>query len=222
MYTGIRIARIYVILRGVIQMTERRKIGVMGGTFDPIHIGHLVTAEEVRIEYGLDKVLFIPASNPPHKQDSQVTPAIHRYIMTVMATYSNPYFYVSSIEMERPGPSYTIDTVRELIKQFGDTMDIYFITGADAIQDLPSWEQIDTLLELCHFIAATRPGCLSTLENVIKRFGTLGRKRIHRLATPELEISSTDIRERIKKGRSIKYIVPESVENYIYKEGLYR
>ena len=203
-------------------MTERCKIGGMGGTFDPIHTGHLVTAEAVRIEYGLDKVLFIPASNPPHKQETHVTPAIHRYIMTVMATYSNPYFYVSSLEMERSGPSYTVDTVRELIKQFGDTIDIYFITGADAIQDLPSWEQIETLLGMCHFIAATRPGCLSTLEDVIEHFGPLGHRQIHRLATPELEISSTDIRERIRKGRSIKYIVPESVENYIYKEGLYR
>lgn len=200
----------------------KAKIGIMGGTFDPIHVGHLVTAEAVRIEYNLDKVLFIPASNPPHKQESLVTPAIHRYIMTVMATYSNPHFFVSSIELERSGPSYTIDTVRELIDCYGASTEFYFITGADAVKDLPTWHNIDELLDLCFFVAATRPGSISYIDHVIKQFGAKGRRSIQRLATPELEISSTDIRERVKKGRSIKYIVPESVEAYIYKEGLYR
>lgn len=199
----------------------QRKIGIMGGTFDPIHTGHLVTAEAVRIEYGLEKVLFIPAANPPHKQHSQVTPAIHRYIMTVMATYSNSHFYVSPIELERTGLSYTIDTVRTLIEQYGDKTQFYFIIGADAVQDLPTWKGIDQLLDLCYFIAATRPGCICSLDSVIKEFGVKGRQRIQRLPTPELEISSTDIRERIRQGRSIKYIVPESVESYIMKEGLY-
>lgn len=200
----------------------KRKIGIMGGTFDPIHTGHLVTAEAVRIEYGLEQVLFIPAANPPHKQNSQVTSAIHRYIMTVMATYSNPYFYASPIELERPGLSYTIDTLGALIEQYGDKTDFYFITGADAVCDLPTWYHIDQLLDLCYFIAATRPGCICSLDEVIKQFGDKGRQRIQRLATPELEISSTDIRERVQQGRSIKYIVPESVESYILKEGLYR
>lgn len=200
---------------------NEHKLGIMGGTFDPIHIGHLVTAEAVRNEYGLDNVLFIPAANPPHKQTQKVTPAIHRYIMTAMATYSNPYFHVSSIELDRPGPSYTIDTIYELIKRFGKNTEIYFITGADAIQEIPSWDRIEELLGLCQFIAATRPGCLPTVDNIKEYFGDLGKNRIHRLTTPELEISSTDIRERIKKGYSIKYIVPESVENYILKEGLY-
>ncbi|MBC8014600.1 MAG: nicotinate-nucleotide adenylyltransferase [Sporomusaceae bacterium] len=199
----------------------KRKIGIMGGTFDPIHTGHLVTAEAVRIEYGLEKVLFIPAANPPHKQHSQVTPAIHRYIMTVMATYSNPHFYASPIELERTGLSYTIDTMHTLIEQYGDKTEFYFITGADAVQDLPTWKEIDQLLDLCQFIAATRPGCICSLDHVIKEFGAKGRQRIHRLPTPELEISSTDIRERVRRGRSIKYIVPESVESYIMKEGLY-
>jgi len=199
----------------------KRKIGIMGGTFDPVHTGHLVIAEAVRIEYDLEKVLFIPAANPPHKQRSQVTSAIHRYIMTVMATYSNPYFYVSAIEIERPGLSYTIDTVLALIEQYGDKTEFYFITGADAVQDLPTWRDIDHLLDVCHFIAATRPGCICSIEDVIESFGVKGRQRIHRLATPELEISSTDIRERVRLGRSIKYIVPESVESYIFKEGLY-
>ncbi len=203
-------------------MATTQKIGIMGGTFDPIHIGHLVTADAVRIEYRLDKVLFIPAANPPHKQDSPVTPALHRYIMTAMATYSNPYFFVSAIEMERPGPSYTIDTVRSLHERSGGRTKFYFITGADAVGDLPTWNNIDQLLDLCEFVATTRPGCVSTLDDVISHFGAKGAERIHRLTTPELEISSTDIRDRVKKGRSIKYIVPESVENYILKEGLYR
>jgi len=200
----------------------KRKIGIMGGTFDPIHTGHLVIAEAVRIEYGLEKVVFIPAANPPHKQQSQVTPAKHRYIMTVMATYSNPHFYVSSIEIERPGLSYTIDTVLALIEQYGDKTEIYFITGADTVQDLPTWRNIDHLLDLCYFIAATRPGCVCSIDDIIKNFGMKGQERIQRLSTPELEISSTDIRERVRQGKSIKYIVPESVESYILKEGLYR
>jgi len=199
----------------------KRKIGIMGGTFDPIHTGHLVIAEAVRIEYGLEKVLFIPAANPPHKQNSHVTPSIHRYIMTVMATYSNPHFYVSPIEIERPGLSYTIDTVLALIEQYGDKTEFYFITGADVVQELPTWRNIDHLLDLCYFITATRPGCISNLDDVIESLGIKGRQRIQRLATPALEISSTDIRERMRQGRSIKYIVPESVENYIFKEGLY-
>ncbi|CQR72541.1 putative nicotinate-nucleotide adenylyltransferase [Sporomusa ovata DSM 2662] len=200
----------------------KAKIGIMGGTFDPIHVGHLVTAEAVRIEYNLEKVLFIPASNPPHKQDSLVTPAIHRYIMTIMATYSNRHFFVSGIELERSGLSYTIDTVKDLIECYGASTEFYFITGADAVKDLPSWQEIDQLLDLCYFVAAARPGCISYIDQVIKQFGAKGRRSIQRLATPELEISSTDIRERVRKGRSIKYIVPESVEDYIYKEGLYR
>jgi nicotinate-nucleotide adenylyltransferase len=202
-------------------MDTTQKIGIMGGTFDPIHIGHLVTADAVRIEYRLDKVLFIPAANPPHKQDSQVTPALHRYIMTAMATYSNPHFFVSAIEMERPGPSYTIDTIRLLYDQYAGRAKFYFITGADAVGDLPTWNNIDDLLDLCDFVATTRPGCVSAIDDVIRHFGSKGAERIHRLTTPELEISSTDIRDRVKKGRSIKYIVPESVENYILKEGLY-
>lgn len=201
---------------------KKRKIGILGGTFDPIHIGHLVTAEAVRNEYTLDRVLFIPAANPPHKQAQKVTRAMHRYIMTVLATYSNPYFQVSSIELDRPGPSYTIDTIYELKARFGSAAELYFITGADAIQEIPTWDRIEELLGLCQFIAATRPGCFPSVDHIKAHFGKLGQRRIHRLTTPELEISSTDIRERIRTNHSIKYIVPENVEQYIVKEGLYR
>ncbi|GMB00659.1 nicotinate-nucleotide adenylyltransferase [Pelosinus sp. IPA-1] len=200
----------------------KRKIGIMGGTFDPIHTGHLVIAEAVRVEYDLERVLFIPAANPPHKQHFQVETAMHRYMMAVMATYSNPHFFVSPIELERAGLSYTIDTVLELIEQYGNNTEFYFITGSDAVQELSTWKDVDRLLEVCHFIAATRPGCSYTLEDIIKHFGVKGCQRIHSLETPELEISSTDIRERVRQGRSIKYIVPESVENYIIKENLYK
>jgi nicotinate-nucleotide adenylyltransferase len=203
-------------------MAGKGKVGIMGGTFDPIHVGHLVTAEAVRIEYGLEKVLFIPAANPPHKDESQVTPSLHRYIMTIMATYSNPHFYVSPIEMERPGPSYTVDTIRQLAAEYGPKCQLFFITGADAVGDLPTWNGIEEILDLCNFVATARPGCVSMVEEVMDQLGPKGSQRIRRLDTPELEISSTDIRERVKLGRSIKYIVPESVESYIFKEGLYR
>ena len=199
----------------------KQKIGIMGGTFDPIHIGHLVTAEAVRMEFGLDKVLFIPAGQPPHKDGLNVTPALHRYIMTVIAICSNHYFYVSPMEMEREGPSYTIDAIQALIKEYGDCAEFYFITGADAVQELHSWKDIQLLLDLCHFIAAPRPGSMDKLDEVIASFGEKGVQRIHRLSTPELEISSTDIREKVRQGQSIKYVVPEAVEKYIIKEGLY-
>ena len=200
---------------------QQRRIGIMGGTFDPIHIGHLVTAEAVRVEYQLDEVIFIPAANPPHKNEDSVTKAMHRYIMTAMATYSNPFFHVSAIEMERPGPSYTIDTIYALKKQYGANTDLFFITGADTIQEIPTLDRIEELLGLCHFIAATRQGCKITLEQIKDHFGQLGKEKIHRLNTPELEISSTDIRDKVKNMISIKYLVPESVEKYIYKEKLY-
>ncbi|MCE5284301.1 MAG: nicotinate-nucleotide adenylyltransferase [Pelosinus sp.] len=202
-------------------MPGNQRVGIMGGTFDPIHIGHLVIAEAVRIEYLLDKIIFIPAANPPHKQNSCVTDAMARYAMTVLATYSNPYFFVSDIELRRAGPSYSIDTVKALIELYGKQTEFYFITGADTIQEIPTWKDIDDLLNLCNFVATARPGCINSIDNIVSYFGEKGRRRIHRLVTPELEISSTDIRQRIKLGKSIKYIVPESVENYLYKEKLY-
>ncbi len=198
------------------------KIGIMGGTFDPIHYGHLMTAEAVRDEYQLEHVIFIPAATPPHKKQSGLTPAFHRYNMTLLATCSNPYFSVSDIEMNRRGPSYTIDTIKQLKELYGTQAEFYFITGADAVQGLPTWHRIEELLKLCHFIAATRQGCLPDVDAIKDYFGELGRKKIHRLATPELQISSTDIRRRLKMNYSIKYILPDAVEQYIKKEHLYQ
>ena len=142
--------------------------------------------------------------------------------MTRLAVQSNPYFQVSALEMERKGLSYTLDTVYELVQRFGASCIFYFITGADEIRDLPQWYHIEELLQLCHFIAATRQGCRPDIKNVQQHLGALGYERVHQLTTPELEISSTDIRVRVRSGRSIKYIVPAAVEEYIYKEGLYK
>jgi nicotinate-nucleotide adenylyltransferase len=174
------------------------------------------------MQFKLERVLFIPAGDPPHKQGCVVTPARQRFMMTAMATDSNPFFHVSAIELERSGPSYSVDTVQALADYYGDDAELYFIVGADAVKDLDTWHEIDRLLDLCYFVAATRPGSVSEIDKVVQQFGAKGRERILRLANPELEISSTDIRERVKSDISIKYIVPENVEQYILKEKLYR
>lgn len=203
---------------------ERRnqRIGIMGGTFDPIHIGHLITAESIRIACNLDKILFIPAGSPPHKQGRPVTEARHRYQMTVLATASNPSFSVSPMELERVGPSYTIDTVRMLAAKYGIGTDLYCITGADAVKDLLTWKEVEHLLDLCYFIAASRPGSIQGIDEVIDQLGEKGKSRILRQETPQIDISATTIRNRLHQGLSIRYMVPEKVEEYIYKENLYR
>ncbi len=198
-----------------------KKIAIMGGTFDPIHYGHLVTAEAVMHEYQIDRVLFIPSGQPPHKNDSQVTSAEHRYLMTLLATETNPRFFSSRIEIDREGYTYTIDTIRELKKMYPET-EIYFITGADAFSNILTWKNPELLLSSCHFVAATRPGysrkkAAPQIEAVMERHADT----LHYLEVPALSISSSEIRERIKEGRPIKYLLPETVENYIYKHGLY-
>lgn len=200
---------------------QKQRLGIMGGTFDPIHIGHLVTAEFVRTECHLDKVLFIPAGSPPHKQGQVITAARHRYAMTVMAAATNPYFVVLPLEIERSGPSYTIDTVRRLLKEYGSDSQLFCITGADAIRDLLTWKDIDTLLDLCWFAAASRPGALEAIEPMIACFGEKGHKRILRVNTPQIDISATQIRDRVQQGLSIRYLVPEKVAKYIAEEQLY-
>lgn len=202
-------------------MTKAKRLGILGGTFDPIHIGHLATAEAVRMEYDLDTILFIPSANPPHKQDVDVTDAEHRYAMTVLATESNPHFAVSKIEMERKGLSYTIYTLKELLEIYGADTELYFITGSDALAELHTWQNIHGVLELTHFIAASRPGVDRTAET-IDSFGELGRQKIHPLTIPELEISATDIRRRVSQGRSVRYIVPDAVIDYIEEHKLYQ
>lgn len=200
-----------------------QRIALMGGTFDPIHYGHLVTAEAARHEFQLDRVLFVPNRQPPHKKDYPVSPAWHRYHLTVLATISNPCFFVSRIELDRARPSYTIDTLREVRQSLGDRVELFFISGADAILDILSWRKPREVLELCYFIAATRPGfCLKELE---RHLGPLGEEYRHKVVTvevPALAISSSDIRRRVAEKRPIKYLLPEAVEHYVWKHGLYR
>lgn len=205
--------------KGELTMGKKR-VGIFGGTFDPIHMGHLIVAETIMDEFHLDKVVFIPAAVPPHKLDRQISPAKHRYMMAMLATCSNPRFQVSDMEMHRQGPSYSRDTLAQLLKEHGSDTEFYFIVGADSVENLHTWNRIDELLTMCHFIGASRPGCMPDMEKIAQRFGPLAEK-IHCLETPELEISSTEIRHRAGQKRTIRYIVPETVEQYIYKEKLY-
>lgn len=202
-----------------------KRLGIMGGTFNPIHYGHLVTAEESYYEFSLDIVIFMPSGHPPHKKDGEIISAEDRYLMTVIATASNPHFFVSRLEIERPGPSYAIDTLRELHQIYGEDIEYFFITGADAILEILTWKDSEKIYDMCSFIAATRPGyslekfkelSLSSPEKDIKL------PKVHFLEVPALAISSTDIRRRVKAGSPIRYLVPDEVANYIYKNGLYR
>lgn len=194
---------------------ENIRIGIMGGVFDPIHIGHLFTAEEARIKLNLDKVIFVPCRQPTHKRNDHVTAVKHRLKMSYLATESNPFFEVSRIEIDRPGISYTIDTIKEFRKIYGWNSGIFFITGADAFLEIETWYKKDELLTICQFVAATRPGYdLSKLHENFK-------KVLKVMEIPALAISSTDIRHRIKNGLSIKYIVLEEVREYIFQHRLY-
>ncbi len=197
------------------------RLGVMGGTFDPIHYGHLLAAEEVRTGFKLDKVLFIPSGRPPHKQGQAITDGLHRYTMAVLATIDHPQFSVSTIELERPGLSYSVDTVSALKSQLPEGSEILFITGADVITEILSWKDAERLLSLCDFVAVTRPGyTTSGVNRVKKHLGSLAT-RVHVFPITGFAISSSDIRERVRAGRPIRYLVPAAVEEYIYKMGFY-
>lgn len=199
------------------------RIGIMGGTFDPIHYGHLVAAEEARHDFQLDLVLFVPSGQPPHKTDRAITAAKHRYLMTVLATLTNPHFAVSRVDIDRPGPSYTVDTLTELQRLYGPETELYFITGADAMSQILQWKDGESLFEMCHFIAATRPGySLMTFKKALGPVAQKFKDRIHPLQVPALAISSSDIRHRIRQGRSARYLLPDPVWHYIMKNGLYR
>ena len=188
----------------------------MGGTFDPIHYGHLVTAEEALIQFELEGVLFVPTGRPWMKEHEVVSPAEDRYLMTVIATASNPLFRVSRIEVDREGPTYTVETLRAL--KAAEDADLYFITGADAILEIMQWKDRAELFDLARFIAATRPGY------DMAGFEMPGEARdvVTVMNIPALAISSTDIRDRVKAGRPIRYLVPEGVKSYVEKAGLYR
>ncbi|CAB1129666.1 putative nicotinate-nucleotide adenylyltransferase [Candidatus Hydrogenisulfobacillus filiaventi] len=200
---------------------KRRAIGLMGGTFNPIHYGHLVAAEAARDAFGLEQVIFIPSGMPPHKSAAFVAPAEDRYLMTFLAITPNPHFDLSRVEIDRAGPSYTSDTLAHF-HRLGPDVDWYFISGADAILEIASWHAPEDIFEYAHLIAASRPGySLSRLKAMESRLGPAHRARIHPLEVPALAISSSQIRERLRAGLSIRYLLPEAVENYIYKNRLY-
>lgn len=195
-------------------MTRRRtRLGVMGGTFDPIHHGHLVAASEVAARFDLDEVVFVPTGSPSFKQDVDVTPAEHRYLMTVIATASNPRFTVSRVDIDRPGLTYTVDTLRDLAAERPDA-DLYFITGADAITQILTWKDSAELFDLAQFVAVTRPGHQLILDG-------LPTHRVSQWEIPALAISSTDVRARAQEGRPVWYLVPDGVVQYIAKHHLY-
>ena len=205
-----------------IETGKEWRLGIMGGTFDPIHYGHLVTAEGARYALGLEKVIFIPAGRPPHKPNYSITEPWDRYRMTCLAVASNPSFQASTLEVDRPGPSYTIDTVRAMSRLYPGAL-VYFITGADALLEILTWKDFEILLTECRFVAATRPGYrLSELLNRLDRLPESLKQNILCMEVPALAISSTDIRQRVREGRPIKYLLPESVEDYILKNFLYR
>lgn len=195
-----------------------KRLGIMGGTFDPIHYGHLVTAEAARTCFCLDQVVFVPSGRPPHKEVG-TTDASDRMVMTQMAIVTNPGFSLSDIEARREGYSYSIDTVREFFDIYGPELELFFITGADAILSIPTWKDAADLLNMCTFIAASRPG-FDLAE--LNKLPLAWLERIRLFEIPALAISSTDIRRRVKQGDSIKYLLPEPVEHYILRYGLYR
>jgi len=196
-----------------------RRVGIMGGTFDPIHHGHLVVAEEARDRFQLDRVVFVPNGEPPHKKPYDVSDGGHRFNMCVLATGGNPYFAVSREEIERPGVSYTVDTLRAFRARLGPVVEMFFITGADAVLEIMTWHQPDVILGECQIVAAHRPGFdLSLLGQAL---GPDRMARVQALAIPAMDVSSTDLRHRVAEGRSIGYLTPDSVVDYISKMGLY-
>ena len=191
-------------------------IGVMGGTFDPIHHGHLVAASEVADRFDLDEVLFVPTGEPWQKAGRQITPAEDRYLMTVIATASNPRFSVSRVDIDRGGPTYTIDTLKDLREQYPNEQ-LYFITGADALASIMSWHDWEEMFELAEFVGVTRPG-YELREDMLPADI---QERVHLVEIPAMAISSTGCRERASQGRPVWYLVPDGVVQYIAKNDLY-
>ncbi|HEY2271709.1 MAG TPA: nicotinate-nucleotide adenylyltransferase [Jatrophihabitantaceae bacterium] len=193
-------------------MTNR--VGIMGGTFDPIHHGHLVAASEVAALYNLDEVIFVPTGEPWQKVEREVSPAEHRYLMTVIATASNPRFWVSRVDIDRTGPTYTIDTIVDIAGQRPGA-ELFFITGADALAQILSWKRAEDALRMAHFVGVTRPGYDLSDDH-------LPIDSVHLLDVPAMAISSSDCRARVADGRPVWYLVPDGVVQYINKHRLYR
>jgi nicotinate-nucleotide adenylyltransferase len=194
-------------------------IGVLGGTFDPIHIGHLIVADEARMRLGFNEVLFVPAGQPWLKLDHSITPAVHRVEMVRRAIAANPHFRLCTLEVEHPGLSYTVDTMTMLQKQLGSEADFFFILGRDTLAELPLWKEPDKLVRLCRLVVAPRLGSedLKHLETSISGLPD----KVIQLDMPVIGISSSGIRQRIARGLSIRYLVPEEVEKYIAEQKIY-
>jgi nicotinate-nucleotide adenylyltransferase len=190
------------------------RIGVMGGTFDPIHIGHLVAASEVAHRFSLDHVVFVPTGQPWQKSDRRVSSAEDRYLMTDLATVDDERFSVSRVDIDRDGPTYTVDTLRDIRADFGEDHEYFFITGADALGEILTWREPEEVLRLAHLVGVTRPG------HELADPG-LAPGRVTLLEIPALAISSSDIRARVSRGEPIRYLVTPGVEAYIAKVGLY-
>jgi nicotinate-nucleotide adenylyltransferase len=198
-----------------------RRIGVIGGTFDPIHYGHLAAAEEARVKVELEKVMFVVAGLPPHKMDEEVTPVEHRLAMVELGIASNPFFEISRVDVDRPGPSYTVDTISILREQSGGEAEFFFVMGLDSLVELPSWHEPHRLIQLCRLIAVKRPGFqvdLARLEASVPGISA----RLEIIDMPEVDISSTDLQRRVREGLPIKYQVPDKVEKYIEEHRVYR
>lgn len=196
-------------------------IGVLGGTFDPIHLGHLIVAEEVRARLDLSEVIFVPTGQPWLKRNSPIAPAEHRIRMVRLAIADKPYFKLSTVEMERPGPSYSVDTIAELQGQVGARDEIFFILGWDSLAQLPLWREPSRFIQMCHLVAVPRPGySVPDLKKLEVEISGLS-KRVILMDKPEIDISATEIRKRVTQGLSISHLVPRPVERYIKRHGLY-
>ncbi len=204
---------------------QRRRVGLMGGTFDPIHYGHLVSAEEVYYALDLDEMVFIPAGEPPHKRGQIVTPAADRLAMLALATTSNTHFSISKVDLARPGPSYTVDTLRLLREQWGDAVELYFVIGWDSLEELASWyDPRGILKQLDHLVAVHRPGHQEMpgyREQLEARLPGI-TQRLLTVPVPQLDISASELRQRVAEGRPIRYQTPGAVIEYIRVHNLYR
>ncbi|MCC2335596.1 nicotinate-nucleotide adenylyltransferase [Cellulomonas wangsupingiae] len=201
-------------MQATVGVPSRPRLGVMGGTFDPVHHGHLVAASEAAARFDLDEVVFVPTGHPTFKQHLDVSPAEHRYLMTVIATASNPRFTVSRVDIDRAGLTYTVDTLRDLKEERPDA-DLFFITGADAIAQILTWKDAVELFDMARFVAVTRPGHALSVDG-------LPAGRVDVLEVPALAISSSDVRARARAGEPVWYLVPDGVVQYIAKHRLYR